>query len=117
MNVQLYISNEIRVRGEGGKDVKVKVKSLPTTICGRCEHGTEITTSNATILAYCSRVDGWVRTDIETCTDFRIEHGLTLHKMEDMAFIMETSLKGKIGFITPREFSKKYPNESPSKQW
>lgn len=95
---------------------KYAVTRDPNGLCMRCKNCMHAT-SNGMTLVRCRRFEVRLRKQVEECSEFEDKNAMSLYMMSNLAYFIEPSKAGKIGFASPaREMApvKRYRIFDPS---
>ena len=80
------------------------IKTYTKSLCGQCKSGTLMGRGQQETV-YCHSVGDWLRVAPETCNSFRDKKEMSMHGMEEIAWLIKTpkNKSQNVGFVKPGE--------------
>ena len=84
-------------------------------LCYSCKHSSMREHISGHMIIRCGAFYGTTASVIDEpvieCNEYRKTGSMSIHKMEDVAYILDDSKGKPIGFLSPGQYKKRYPGE------
>ena len=85
--------------------IRIKVRDKPDTLCKTCDFCTMVKADDYNWRVKCSVFDTFLKRKVLECDSYRERQRVSLKRMEEMAWYLDSKLltKGKVGFVRARD--------------